>query len=375
MLACAAITFANLFLNLFAFPYYADYSWVADMIAKSTPEPRWLIHLKVQTAIFHTLESMYFARSFMPRFVHDPLSLARTLNVLLLAAAGLHCYAFYPRLRNTIAWVTSSAAYCFMATGYGKVYGSATAVLLLLYCELEESDFDGGGVALGVIGAFVGLYYLALLPIAFAILMTLLIKRTNAFLPALLSFVLAGYVFVTIFWGQDVPSYFASLWAESHFGNQYTAYVPYQGQASSDNSIFFKLPFVFSAKHLGDQLYMLFFSGTLISFVGACYEVGRLIVGGRGLVRRIEDLKPMAVFCCLGFGFYLLIILGYLSKIGPRMDLPFYSPSIVPFTFTWFQLRRARSAGAVSSRPAWIGQVVYMAVVVVWSGMVGPPDI
>jgi hypothetical protein len=361
--------------NLFTFPYYADYSWVADFIAKSTPAPRWLIHQKLQTAIFHTLESMFFARGFLPGFVHDPLSLARALNMLFLLAAGLHCYAFYPKSRGTVGLVISSAAYCFMATGYGKVYAAATALLLLLYCALEESDFDRDGVGLGVISALVGLYYLALMPIALAILTTLLLKRPQAFLPAVLSFVLAVYVFVTIFWGPSIPDYFANLWGQSHFGNQYTAYGPYRGQAASDNSVFFNLSFVFSAKHVIDKLYMLFFSGTLLSFCGACYESVRFVLGERGLARRVAGLKPMAVFSCLSGGLCLVILVGYMSKIGPRMDLPFYSPYIVPFTFVWLQLRAMRSAGDVSSRLVWVAQAAYMAVIVVWSGIVGPPEI
>ncbi len=375
MLCCAAISTANLFLNVFEFPYYADYSWVTNFITNSTPAPRWLIHLKLQTAIFHTLESMYFARAFMPAFLHDPLSLARALNVALLVAAGIHCYAFYPRLRGTISWVISSAAYCFMATGYGKVYGAATAVLLMLYCALAESEFEGDGVALGVVSALVGLYYLALMPIAVAILLTVLIKRPQAFLPALLSFVLAGYILIATFSGQNIPSYFQSLWAESHFGNQFTDYVPYRGQASSGNSIFFKLSFIFSAKHLGDKLYMLFFSGTLLGLGGACYESVRFLSGGRGLVKRFEGMKPMALFCCLSAGACVIIVLGYLSKIGPRGDLAFYSPCIVPFTFLWLQLRRLRGADDVSSRFVSMGQYAYMAVIVIWSGIVGPPDI
>src|SRR5262249_42343336 len=123
MLACAALTFANLSFKLFAFPEYADYSWVADFITNNTQAPRWLIHLKIQTAIFHTLESMFFAKRWLPNFVHDPLSLARALNVLLLVMVGFHCYAFYPRIRSAVVWVIGSAAYCFMTTGYGKVYG------------------------------------------------------------------------------------------------------------------------------------------------------------------------------------------------------------------------------------------------------------
>src|SRR5260221_7322857 len=66
---------------------------------------------------------------------------ARALNVLLLVATALHCFTFYPKLRGTISCVISSAAYCFMAIGYGKVYGGATSVLLLLYCALAESEF------------------------------------------------------------------------------------------------------------------------------------------------------------------------------------------------------------------------------------------
>ena len=376
MLGCAAISIGNLFFGLFTFPAYADYSWVADFIAKSTPAPRWLIHQKMQAVTFHTLESMFFAREFLPRFVHDPLSFARALNVLLLVAAGLHCYARYPQSRGTVAFVISSAAYCFMATGYAKVYGAATAVLLVLYCTLDESDFGHQGIALGVMSALVGLYYLALMPIAFAILIATLMMRTRAFLPAVLSFVLAVYVLVTVFWGHDVAGYFASLWAESHFGNPYTAYGPYRGQASSDNSIFFTPSFLFSAKHLADKLYMLFFSGTLLSFCGACYESVRFIAGGRRLPERIGGLKAMTVFCCLSWGACLIILSGYLSKIGPRMDLPFYAPYIVPFTFVWLHLRTARGAADISSsRSIWIAQAAYAAVIVVWSGMVGPPDI
>lgn len=375
MLCCAAISIGNLSLNLFEFPYYADYTWVSDFITNNLVEARWLIHIKLQTAIFHTLESMYFARAFMPKFVSDPLSLARALNVLFLVATALHCYRFYPKLSGTISGVISSAAYCFMATGYGKVYGSATAVLLLLYCALAESEFEGDAVTLGGISALVGLYYLALVPIVFAMLLTVLIKRPKAFLPALLSCMLAAYALIAIFWGPNVPSYFASLWSESHFGNQFTAYVPYRGQASSDNSIFFKLSFMFSAKQLGDKLYMLFFSGTLLSFGGACYESGRFMLGGRALLKRLHGLKPMVIFCCSSFGACVIVLLGYLSKIGPRMDLPFYSPYIVPFTFTWLQLRRLRSADDVLPRFALIGQYVYMLVIVVWSGIVGPPEI
>ena len=374
MLCCAAIATSNLFFDLFTFPYYADYTWVADFIAKSTPAPRWLIHQKLQTTIFHTLESMFFARAFLPGFVHDPLSLARALNVLFLIAAGLHCYAYYPKSRSTIALVVTSAAYCFMATGYGKVYGAATAVLLVLYSALEESDVGRDGVALGVLSALVGLYYLALMPIAIAILIAILIKRPQAFLPAVLSFVFAVYVLITIVWGQNIPAYFASLWQESHFGDGYTAYVPYRGQAASDNSIFFRLSFVFSVKHLGDKLYMLFFSGTLLSFCGACYESARFIWGARESASRVAGMNAMAVFCCLSWGACLIIVLGYLSKIGPRMDLPFYSPYIVPFTFVWLQLRRVRSAGDASSTLLWIGQAAYTAVIVVWSGIVGPPE-
>jgi hypothetical protein len=227
MVGCAAIGTGNLLLNLFEFPYYADYTWVSEFVSKNIAASRWLIHLRLQAAVFQTLESMYFARDFMPAFFRDPLSLARALNMALLVATGIHCYFFYPKLRGTIGWVISSAAYCFMATGYGKVYGAATAILLLLYCALAESEFEGDGVALGVISALVGLYYLALMPIAFAILLTVLIKRPQAFLPALLSFVVAGYVLITIFWGQNVVAYFGSLWSESHFGNPYTAYGPY----------------------------------------------------------------------------------------------------------------------------------------------------
>jgi hypothetical protein len=375
MLCCAAISIGNLFLNVFEFPYYADYSWVSHFITDSTPAPRWLIHLKLQTAIFHTLESMYFVRAFMPGFLHDPLSLARALNVAFLVAAGIHCFAFYPRLRGTTSWVITSAAYCFMATGYGKVYGAATAVLLMLYCALAESEFEGDGVLLGVVSALVGLYYLALMPIAFAILLTVLIKRPQAFLPALLSFILAGYILIATFSGPSIPSYFQSLWAESHFGDQFTDYVPYRRQAFSGNSVFFKLSFIFSAKHLGDKLYMLFFSGALLGLGGACYEAVRFLFGGPGLVKRFAGMKPMVFFCFLSVGACLVIVLGYLSKIGPRGDLPFYSPCIVPFTFLWLQLRRLRCADDLSSRFVLIGQYAYTAVIVVWSGVVGPPEI
>jgi len=375
LLVCCAITFVNLFFSLFTFPNYADYEWIGGFIANRTTETRWLIHIKLQTAMFQTLESMFFARAFIPGFAHDPMSFARALNVLFLAIAGLHCYAFYPRFRNTTTWVISSAAYCFMATGYAKVYGSATAVLLLLYSGLEESDFNTSGVALGMIGALVSLYYLVLTPIAVAILLTLLIKRTDTFAAALLTFVLAGYVLVTIFWGQDVPGYFATLWSESHFGNGYTMYGPYRGLAASNNSIFFKLPFIFSVKHLVDKLYMLFFSGALISFAGACYEAGRFTIGPGSLLKRLKNLGPMAVFCGLSCGFYLIILIGYLSKVGPRMDLAFYAPFVVPFTFFWFQLRRERAPRDLLSKAAWIAQLTYTAVVVVWSGIIGPPPI
>jgi hypothetical protein len=185
--------------------------------------------------------------------------------------------------------------------------------------------------------------------------------------------VLAGYALVALFWGQDVAGYFVSLWAESHFGNNFTAYAPYQNQAASANSIFFNAPFLFSGKHLVDKLYMLFFAGALIAFVGACYEAGRF-VADRAVVRRIAGLAPMAVFSWLGFVFYILILVGYLSKIGPRQDLPFYSPFVVPFTFLWFQLRRARNA-SLPGRPAAMVQLAYMVVIVVWSGIVGPPEI
>jgi hypothetical protein len=375
MLGCAATATANVVWHFFRFPYYADYSWVSNFIANSTMEPRWLIHLKLQTATFHVLNSMNFARAFMPAFVRDPLSLARAFNMLLLVSAALHCYAFYPRLRVTIGWVITSAAYCFMATGYAKVYGAATAVLLMLYCFLAESDFDVDGPSLGATAAVVGLYYLALLPIALAMLLTLAIKRRQAFLPAVLTFIVAGYVLIAIFWGQDVPAFFSGLWAESHFGNEFTDYVPYRGQASSENSIFFTLPFMFSMKHLKDMLYMLFFSGTLLSLAGACYELARFVLGRRGLIERLARLSPMMIFCCLSFAAYTIIVFGYLSKIGPRGDLPFYSPYVVPFTFMWFQLRRLRRTDDIWSGAAWIGQYVYMMVIVVWSAIVGPPEI
>jgi hypothetical protein len=83
----------------------------------------------------------------------------------------------------------------------------------------------------------------------------------------------------------------------------------------------------------------------------------------------------MAVFCGLSFGFYLIILVGYLSKVGPRMDLAFYAPFAVPFTFFWFQLRQERAPGDLLSRGAWIAQLTYTAVVVVWSGIIGPPPI
>jgi hypothetical protein len=375
LLCCAAIGTGNLFMHVFEFPYYSDYSWISRFITDNVSEPRWLIHLQVQTAIFHTLDSMFFARPFLPHVVHDPLSMARAFNMLFLVASGLHCYFFYPRLRNTVAWVVGSAAYCFMATGYGKVYGAATAILLMLYCALAESELDEhNGVALGAGGALVGLYYLALLPVALTLLTTLLIKKRRAFLPALLSFVLVGYVLIEVFSGQAVASFFANLWSETHFGNRFTDYVPYRGQASSENSIFFAPSFIFSVKHLEDMLYMLFYSGTLLSFCGACYEAGRFMLS-RGVVRRCLDLTPMAFFCCLTAGAYLVIILGYLSKIGPRGDLAFYSPFMVPFTFAWLQLRALRRSDDLSSKGVLMAQWVYMVVIVVWSGIVGPPEI
>ena len=200
-MCCATIAFGNLALKVFEFPYYADYTWVADFIANSTPAPRWLVHQRLQTAVFQTLESMYFARRFVPRFVHDPLSLARAFNVTLLVAVGIHCYAFYPKLRATTTLVLTSASYCFMTVGYGKVYGAATAVLLLVFCYLAESQFEDDGNTLGVISAAVGLYYLALMPISIAILSTVLIRKPRAFVPAMLTTVLAGYVIITIFSG------------------------------------------------------------------------------------------------------------------------------------------------------------------------------
>ncbi len=373
MLCCAALSVANLSLNLFSFPPYADYSWVAEFIAKNVQAPRWLIHLKVQTAIFHTLESMKFARGVLPAFVHDPLSLARALNVLLLVLAGVHCYIAYPRLRQTTAWVIGSAAYCFMATGYAKVYGAATALLLMFYCFLEESNFDEDGAVLGVLSAVLGLYYLPLLPISVAVLLTLLIKKPKAFLPALLAFVLAGYVLVVIFWGQDVSSYFSNLWAESHFGNQFTAYGPYRGQAASEDSIFFSREFIFTLKHLEDKLYMLFFAGSLLAFGGACYETVRFAAGAGKWRERVARLTAMDLFCGLSAVSYLLILIGYMSKIGPREDLPFYSPFVVPFTFLWMRLRHNRGQVDDSPRLLAIGHYAYTAIVVIWSGIVGPP--
>src|SRR2546430_600783 len=100
----------------------------------------------------------------------------------------------------------------------------------------------------------------------------------------------------------------------------------------------------------------------------------RFLLNGRGLVKRFEGMKPMALFCCLSGGACVIIVLGYLSKIGLRMDLPLYSPCIVPFTFLWLQLRRLRCADDLSSRFVAIGQYAYMAVIVVWSGVVGPPE-
>jgi hypothetical protein len=204
------------------------------------------------------------------------------------------------------------------------------------------------------------------------VLIALLVTRTKVFLPALLAFVVAGYAFISIFWGQNVPSYFGSLWTESHFGNLFTAYAPYQGQAASGNSIFFKLSFVFSAKHVGDMLYMLFFSGTLLSFGGACYELGRALFDGRRLLERLSSLTPMAVFSGWCFGSCILFLFFYLSKIGPRKD---FAPYIVPFTFAWLQLRRARLGAELTSRLILAGHCVYLGVIVVWSGIVGPPEI
>ncbi len=63
---------------------------------------------------------------------------------------------------------------------------------------------------------------------------------------------------------------------------------------------------------------MLFFSATLLSFGGACYELGRAVFDGRRVLERLRSSTATAVFSAWGLGsIYMAVIVVWSGIVGP----------------------------------------------------------
>lgn len=315
---------ANSILLLFPRQEYGDFIHIVNFVESGNPFSRWM----TGTAILGWLHMALW--KFPPLAALLPASLKSGHGFVCLMSSLCMFVASLALLnRRGTSWAVyvtvTSTVWLVFSLGYVEYYPFIAGLMVFFVTWLFDSSWDDHnprtlGLLLGLFASF----YVGFWPIAGIVSVVFVLANPKRNYSCVAWAVFSFFCCVRIFWPGSLANFFVTLWGDMNFGE---LNIPplYKGLSSGPASIYFKNSYVFTFAHLGELIYLCFFSGTLVALLLLAALIAARVLKAPWSFAKAKALPTPKVFAAvLLMAYYSRFFLWKIPKLGLRTDFDLF---------------------------------------------------